>query len=208
MSQTVSNPVTTATLIAGFEEPIQQSQQVFRSVLKAMSEPGTLVQINHAETTPVGFDKSTWQLALSLFDADTNIWLSPSLRQSDAICSNLRFHCQSPLTDSLADADFALCNADEVPALSDLNWGDAEYPDQSTTLVVQVPAISNEPFWQLTGPGIETERGLRIAGLTERFRNDLAASRLRFPLGIDSIYCCDETLVALPRTTLITEETR
>lgn len=193
------------TLIAGFSHPVQQAQQVFRALLKAMSEPGIQVTCRHSETVPAGLNRASWQVALSLLDADTRVWLSPSLAGSDAIISNLRFHCQCTITDDISTADFAIAEASELPLLSDLNWGCPEYPERSTTLIVQVPALSNEPFWHLTGPGIENSRDIRIAGLSDQYRSELIHSRQRFPLGIDTLYCCDETLVALPRTTQIQE---
>ncbi|GAA0690499.1 phosphonate C-P lyase system protein PhnH [Marinobacterium maritimum] len=190
-------------LIAGFADPVQASQQVFRAALKAMSEPGTLMQIDYVEQAPKGLDLSTWQLALSLLDPDTPVWLSPALASSDAVISNLRFHCQCPLVDNPSDADFAIALHSELPLLAELNWGTAEYPDRSTTLMVQVPALSEEAHWTLSGPGIEHTRTLRIAGLSEPFRSDLIRSRQRFPLGIDTFWCCDNRLTALPRTTSI-----
>lgn len=189
-------------LIAGFADPVQASQQVFRAALKVMSEPGTLVDVDYVEEAPKGLDLSTWQLALSLLDPDTRVWLSPTLA-SDAVVSNLRFHCQCPLVESATEADFAIALNTELPQLAELNWGSAEYPDRSTTLVVQVPALSAEPFWSLSGPGIEHTRSLRIAGLPDAFRAELIKSRQRFPLGIDTFWCCGNRLTALPRTTAI-----
>ena len=190
-------------LIAGFADPVQASQQVFRAALKVMSEPGTLVEVDYVEQVPKGLDLSTWQLTLSLLDPDTRVWLSPALAANDAVISNLRFHCQCPLVDKPADADFAIALNSELPQLAELNWGSAEYPDRSTTLVVQVPALSAEPFWTLSGPGIENTRSLRIAGLPDAFRAELIKSRQRFPLGIDTFWCCGNRLTALPRTTAI-----
>lgn len=193
------------TLIAGFTDPVQHAQQIFRDVLKAMSEPGTITRNALCDSTPDGLNRACWQLALSLLDADTRIWLSPRLAANEAVVSNLRFHCQSPLVEEPGDAEFALCDADEIPAMSELYWGCAEYPDRSTTLIIQVPAISDEPFWTLTGPGIEQQRSLRIAGLPEAFRQTLIESRQRFPMGIDTLFCSGDKLAALPRTTRIEE---
>lgn len=190
-------------LIAGFADPVQASQQVFRAALKVMSEPGTLVDVDYVEEAPKGLDLSTWQLTLSLLDPDTRVWLSPTLAASDAVVSNLRFHCQCSLVKSATEADFAIALNTELPQLAQLNWGSAEYPDRSTTLVVQVPALSAEPFWSLSGPGIEHTRSLRIAGLPDVFRAELIKSRQRFPLGIDTFWCCGNRLTALPRTTQI-----
>jgi len=192
-------------LIAGFADPVQASQQVFRAALKVMSEPGTLVEVDYVEQAPKGLGLSTWQLALSLLDPDTRVWLSPTLAANDAVISNLRFHCQCPLVDNPFDADFVIAWHSELPLLAELNWGTAEYPDRSTTLLVQVPALSAEPFWTLSGPGIEHARSLRIAGLPDAFRAELIRSRQRFPLGIDTFWCCDNRMAALPRTTIIKE---
>lgn len=197
--------VVSHTLIPGFSDPVQQGQQVFRGLLTAMSEPGRLIQTSMTDSQPEGMHNTTWQLALSLLDTDTAVWLSPSLKASDPVTSNLRFHCQCRFVDTPATADFAIANHDELPPLEDLNWGTAEYPDRSTTLVIQVPALSAEPFWRLTGPGIKSSRDLRIASLPEQFRSELIRSRERFPRGIDTLFCCDSRLTALPRTTTIAE---
>ena len=194
-------------LIAGFTDPVSATQQVFRAALKAMSEPGTLLQLDYMEQAPNGLDLSTWQLTLSLLDPDTRVWLSPSLRANDAVTSNLRFHCQCPLVNKPAEADFAIALHSELPLLTELNWGTAEYPDRSTTLMVQVASLSDAPDWILSGPGIELTRTLQIGGLSEPFRSDLIHSRQSFPLGIDTFWCCGTQLAALPRTTRIQPRT-
>lgn len=195
-------------LMAGFDYAVQDAQKVFRKVLKAMSEPGTILTADLTDKTPGALSKSSWEIALTLFDAGTKIWLSPTLAGDDAVVSNLRFHCQCPMVSEPAKADFALALADELPELKALNWGNSEYPDQSTTLIVQVEAVTNQTQdndegWCLTGPGIETERGLSVSGLPYSFRLDLVNSRKRFPLGVDCVFCADDQLVALPRSTEI-----
>lgn len=190
-------------LIAGFSDPVQDSQTLFRTLLKAMSEPGLIRQIEQPERAPGPLSLAGWAVALGMLDADTPLWLSRSLMQDSALSSNLRFHCQSPLTACAAEADFALALAAELPELASFNQGCAEYPDRSATLIIQVEGISDEPDWTLTGPGIESERGLTIGGLPQAFTEQLIASRRRFPLGVDCIFVCADQLVALPRSTQI-----
>lgn len=200
-------------LIPGFDDAVQDGQKVFRKVLTAMSEPGRIQTLDLTETGAGLLTQSSWQLALTLFDGDTRIWLSPTLVDDEAVVSNLRFHCQCPMVSEPSEADFVLALADELPVLKAFNWGCSEYPDQSTTLVVQIDgSIGNNPAadstgckWLLTGPGIETERGLMIDGLTEEFCQDLINSRQRFPLGVDCVFCADDQLAALPRSTEISE---
>ncbi|WP_136681512.1 phosphonate C-P lyase system protein PhnH [Neptunomonas sp. XY-337] len=195
--------VSSELLVAGFNDAVHDGQQVFRALLTAMSEPGKLQQPNLIAEGPGALNAISWQVALALLDADTPVWLSERLAADAAIASNLRFHCQSPQVDSPQSAAFALCDASDVPDITLLNMGSAEQPDRSTTLIVQVPAISSEPHWTLTGPGIETERQLRIGGLSSTCVEQLIASRQRFPMGIDCIFCSTDTLVAVPRSTQI-----
>ena len=201
----MSSTLHTDQLIEGFTDAVQESQDCFRSILKAMSEPGLIesLHITSDEQVPCGFEPATWILAQTLFDADTRLWLSPSLTDHEAISSNLRFHCQASITETPAEADFALCGSADIPPLDHLNWGSPEYPDQSTTLIIQTASINTEPHWQLSGPGIPERRFLRIAGLTERFQQELIASRRRFPRGVDCMFTCNNQLAALPRSTQI-----
>ncbi len=56
--------------------------------------------------------------------------------------------------------------------------------------------------------GIAATSALSVAGLPDDFDTQWAANRARFPLGIDLIFVCDNSLVALPRTTRILGEAR
>nr|QQZ51937.1 phosphonate C-P lyase system protein PhnH [Phenylobacterium glaciei] len=82
----------------------------------------------------------------------------------------MRFHCGAPLTEDPKAAAFALItDLASSPALTAFNMGDAKYPDRSTTLVVQLPALEGGPQVELTGPGIKTEMTLSLAGLPDGF---------------------------------------
>ncbi|MCV6588994.1 MAG: phosphonate C-P lyase system protein PhnH [Marinobacterium sp.] len=194
-------------LIAGFENPVAQCQQAFRQLLSATSEPGTLQTMVATDAQPAGLNTASWSLALSLFDADCTVWLSPVLAAQPALVSNLLFHCQTRLVEHADEADFALCNADELDTLQPFSFGSAEYPATSTSLILQVPALSDEcslsagSGWTLTGPGIKFSRHLCVAGLQDSLQQELIHSRNRFPCGIDCFFTCDHTLVALPRST-------
>lgn len=200
----MNNTLHTNQLTEGFTDAVHQSQTCFRSILKAMSEPGLIETLTIDAPPPQGMEPACWALLLTLLDVNTSVWLSPSLAASDSITSNLRFHCQATMVEDPQAAGFALCNFFDIPPPDQLNRGSPEYPDQSTTLIIQTPAISNEPQWQLSGPGIPSHRPLHIAGLSERFQQELISSRKYFPGGIDCIFTCNNQLTALPRSTRIT----
>lgn len=184
----------------GFSDPVLDSQSTFRKVLDAMSRPGVAVSLDVA-AAPTGLNGASAALALTLMDFDTPIYLSESL-QSDAVTSWLRFHCSAPLTEAPREAAFAiLAESDAWPMLDQFNPGDAKYPDLSTTLILQVEALTGGPEIGLTGPGIQDEAIVSPRGLPEDFWDVRAKNVAAFQLGVDCFITSGHGLFGLPRTT-------
>lgn len=188
---------------AGFAEPAMASQAVFRHSLSALSRPGTILAMTSDAQAPAGVAPAANALLLALLDQDTRVWLSPALAGGPA-GAYLRFHTGCSIANEPAAADFALvANAAELPALETFAQGSDERPDLSTTLVVQVEALSSSEGWRLTGPGIRSSARLAARGLGSEFVAQWAGNRKRFPRGVDLFLACGSVLCALPRTTLI-----
>lgn len=81
-------------LLTGFTQPIDQSQQTFRLILKVLSEPGHLVTLQGSPTWDRLNAASTAAL-LTLTDQETPIQLSPELESEQAL-TNIRFHSGAP----------------------------------------------------------------------------------------------------------------
>jgi alpha-D-ribose 1-methylphosphonate 5-triphosphate synthase subunit PhnH len=190
-----------AGLCAGFDDQVQQSQQVFRRALTALSEPGTLQHVPESQA-PEGIHIASYQLCLALLDAETPLWVAPSLR-TDALVSALRFHCGCRLVDEPGQAEFALTPPNFDSDLSRFAQGSHEYPDRSTTVIVQVESLDSDGDWVLSGPGIEGIRRVGIAGLDPRWPGMLADNRSRFPCGVDLLFTAGTGLIGLPRTTRV-----
>ena len=188
-------------LCAGFDDPVQQSQQVFRHILTALSEPGTL-QYLHVGEAPEGVHIASYRVCLALLDAETPLWIDPSLKTS-ALVSALRFHCGCPVVDDPGRAEFALTTPDFGGDLSLFAQGSHEYPDRSTTLIVQVDSLDAPIDFTLSGPGIDGIRRVGIAGLDSRWPGMLADNRRRFPCGVDLLFTAGTSLMGLPRTTQV-----
>ena len=205
------------TITTAFEDAVHDSQQCFRLLLKAMSEPGELVTLDRSE----GFGamhKAATQTLLSLSDNATPIWLSESHLKDAAIRENIRFHCGSPVTETQNSASFAVI-AEQDLADFDCNkatfsLGCEEYPDQSTTVIVELSSLSNGSVANkskdgitltLSGPGIESQSMLNIGAVSTEFQHFLQGRQghFAFPLGIDLILVCDEIITCLPRTTVV-----
>lgn len=183
-------------------DPAHDSQRLFRQILQAMSEPGSLHEL-HVPCPPqdalVG--PALWGALLTLCDLDTQLWIAPTL-DSPELRDALHFHTGCRLTDVPSDADFALVTPDTLACEIDFAIGNDSYPDRSTTLLIAVEYLSNDGPWQLNGPGIETQRWLGI-GSADALMNRLSANRSRFPCGFDAILTCGERLAAIPRSTRI-----
>lgn len=205
------------TITTAFKDAVHDSQQCFRLLLKAMSEPGEIVTLEMSE----GFGamhKAATQTLLSLSDNATPIWLSESHLKDAAIRENIRFHCGSPVTERQNSASFAVIAEQD---LADFDWNNAtfslgceEYPDQSTTVIVELGSLTNGSdaspskgglTLTLSGPGIESQSVLNIGAVSQAFQLFLQErlEHFAFPLGIDLILVSDESIACLPRTTLV-----
>jgi alpha-D-ribose 1-methylphosphonate 5-triphosphate synthase subunit PhnH len=98
---------------------------------------------------------------------------------------------------------FAFAMADECPALAELDAGNSEYPDRSTTLVIEVPHLAAPGPLVLRGPGIETAHTAQISGLSPKFWAERAMLHEIFPRGIDIVFVAGAAALALPRTTRV-----
>lgn len=188
---------------AGFADPVFDSQRAYRDCLATLSRPGTLACVATPEDVVRGLWPAAGALLLALLDQDTRLWLSPSLANG-RVESSLRFHTGCAMVASPGAADFALVAAPhELPALEAFAAGTDEHPERSTTLVLQVPALSTEGGWRLTGPGIQAQAQVRAEGLGAAFLAQWEANRQRFPRGIDLFLSSGDRLCGLPRTTRI-----
>lgn len=201
-------------------DPVHDSQRLFRQLLTAMSEPGTLHTLK-APTPPVDdIGVALWGSLLTLCDLDTRVWLAPGL-DTPALRKALAFHTGCRLTAAPEQADFALLTPHEMRDMPSLNQGFSqnvaqdfaqgsdEYPDRSTTLLVALDVLDADDTmsgtWRLRGPGIADQRTLRVGARARPLMMRLVTNRGCFPCGLDAILTCGERLAALPRTTRLEE---
>lgn len=197
-------PLNLAELRPGFSEPVRDSQSVFRALLTATAQPGTVVELGKALTPQAGLNQAAAAVLLTLADQDTLVWLEPSLR-GGAVESWLRFHTSCPLTDQPEQAAFAVLMNSGLSSgmLSRFNQGDAKYPDLATTVVVMVPDLHSGSTLVLEGPGIESVAEIAPEGLPDFFWSERADLVAHFQFGIDVMLCAEAALVSIPRTTRI-----
>lgn len=187
--------------IKGFTTPIHDSQKTFRQVLLAMSEPGKWQKVAPVETIDM-LNIGTVSLVLSLLDADTTLWL-PEEWQTKKVKANLTFHSGCKITSNQSIAHFAIYSLAQFLAEKSIQFslGNDRYPDQSTTIVIQLSEETRlyESHWQ--GPGIKATRSCHLP-INEDFWK-IRQQLTRFPCGIDFIFTQGDMILGLPRTTQV-----
>lgn len=192
------------TLTGGFAEPVFQAQSVFKAMMDAMARPGSIQTLSPDAAPPAPMGAAAGAIALTLCDHDTPVWLSPALNKS-AVPGWLSFHTGATVTTEKAEARFAF--VDSGMALSTFGLfapGTQEYPDRSTTVVIEIAALEGGKMLALMGPGIKTVTEIAPVGLPETFIRLWNENRALFPRGVDIVLAAGSSFLCLPRTTKIT----
>jgi alpha-D-ribose 1-methylphosphonate 5-triphosphate synthase subunit PhnH len=193
---------TVAELPAGFADKVLSAQSTFRCVMNAMARPGSVQRIVSAAGTPPAMMRGTAAIARTLFDHDTPVWLDARMSAPADVANWLKFHTSAPVVADSSIASFALvADPENLPALDRFAFGSNEYPDRSTTLVLQVESLTDGPIVELRGPGIDGMAALRASIQPRDLFERLAINATLFPRGIDVVLVHDDSIVAIPRTT-------
>lgn len=194
--------IDTTDLKPGLADPVHDSQAIFRDLLSAMARPGRPVRLSRAVEAPAPLDPATAVAALTLVDNDTPLWID-WIADTPPVRAYLKFHCGCPIEERSQMAAFALVtDPSNMPRLALLAQGVDQYPDRSATLFLQLPSLEDGPVVSLVGPGIQDRAVIRPAGLPDWFWNDWRLNAAQFPLGVDIILTCGETVIGLPRSIL------
>lgn len=177
-----------AALTGGFTDPAPEAARAFRAVLNAMARPGVVERVAGA-LPPAPLSVAAGVLLLTLTDRTTPIFLSLS-HDLPLIRDWIAFHTGAPPAPA-QEAVFALGDWEGLQPLSRFAIGTPDYPDRSATLIVEVAALAPATH-RLTGPGIRGASVQRLPGVRPE---------ARFPLGLDLILTCGDSLAGLPRTT-------
>jgi len=177
----------------------------------ALSLPGQpqtldLSLSNPAMQIPENAHAAAAALLLALLDQDCKVWLSGGFANTHA-AAWLRFHTGCTLVTNSIEADFVwIAHANELPAFENLAQGNAQYPELSATCVVQVMEYGTVPSadaWTLSGPGVNGTGHLKLAGLSDNFVSARRSSQVHAPCGIDFFFTHNDSLIGLPRSSLV-----
>jgi alpha-D-ribose 1-methylphosphonate 5-triphosphate synthase subunit PhnH len=131
------------------------------------------------EGTPVYFDEAA--------AGDAAAWVS--------------FHTGAPATVRSEAAQFAVVtDPARLPPFELFAQGSQDYPDRSTTILLQLDDLSGGMPLRLEGPGIDGAAEARPRPLPEDFARRLQRNRALFPRGVDLVLASPSALLALPRS--------
>jgi len=191
-----------AELPAGFADKVLAAQSTFRAVMEATARPGTVQRITASVGVPAPVMRGTAAIALTLFDHDTPVWLDHRMAEAASVAGWIKFHTSAPVIADSSVSQFALIgDGDALPRLDRFCLGSSEYPDRSTTLILQAESLTKGPAYVLQGPGIDGTAFLRATIAPEDLFERLAVNTTLFPRGIDVVLVHDDAIVAIPRTT-------
>ena len=207
-------------LVPSFSNPVLDAQAFFRKLLTAMSSPAKPFLLPHLPQQPdpaSPFSAGMAATALTLCDSQSAIWLQPEA-DTPTVRHYLRFYCGAVFAQSLQEARFAFIACPQtMPRLSAFAQGTAQYPEQSTTLVLAASfAGSGQPLLA-KGPGIGGEQGatrrFTCGALPEWFWADWMENHKAFPLGVDMLLLDEQAehgaaLMAFPRTSAVLSATK
>lgn len=189
------------TILPGFQDTVHDAQQSFRQILAALARPGQVQKIGTEVPAPPGLMCATAAAALTLLDLEITVWLQPGF--DHGVPQWLVFHTGCRMIDLPAQADFAMVgDASRCPELAAFHQGQDEHPEASTTVLVQVPALTGGEVVQLQGPGIDGKVTVAPQVAAE-FWHQWRQNTRRYPLGVDVLLLSGPNLLGLPRTARI-----
>lgn len=180
----------------GFADTVADSQATFRALLDATAHPGRSVRLAARVEPPTRLSRAATAVLLTLADSDTILALPPD---ADAARDFLAFHTGAEFG-PIRQADFVVAPA--LPLLDDLRDGTDEEPEAGATLIVELPALAGGAALRLRGPGIDQTKTID-SPLADDFPQWWHENHLRFPRGVDLIFCADDSLLSLPRSVTV-----
>ncbi|WP_439103811.1 phosphonate C-P lyase system protein PhnH [Celeribacter marinus] len=181
-------------LSGGFTNAPVQSAHAFRALLEALARPGTIHNI-HGASGPAPLSAAAATLILTLCDPETPLHLSGAF-DCAVVRDWVTFHTGAPLVGA-HHAAVVVGAWDDLSAVDQFAIGTAEYPDRSTTVIVEMDRLTACGA-ALTGPGIKDRAALNLPRSDVFVRN---ASL--FPLGLDFYFTAGTKVAGLPRTTRV-----
>lgn len=178
-------------------DPVFDAQAHYRLLLDAMARPGEVRNLPVTGMNPPSLLRPAAALVgFALLNADVSFYAR------GPVVDYLRENTDAVVAEAM-DADFLfLQGTDPAMLIDEAKVGTLPYPEGGATVVLSVDALAGGPLAvMLTGPGIERENTLHIAGLNAGVLEAVQRQNQEFPLGVDLVLADAEGRIAcIPRS--------
>jgi alpha-D-ribose 1-methylphosphonate 5-triphosphate synthase subunit PhnH len=169
-------------------DEIFDAQEHYRLVLDSMARPGKINVMPRLElTTPQGIHAAGALVGFALLNSDVSFYVDgPS---AEDVSLYLLVNTSAKPAEA-EEADYVYLNGTaSAEILYRLKTGTLPYPENSATAIVAVEELGGETGLVLTlsGPGVDGERQLSVAGIDTGLLEALVTINAEFPLGIDLV---------------------
>jgi alpha-D-ribose 1-methylphosphonate 5-triphosphate synthase subunit PhnH len=173
-------------------DPVADTQQCFRTLVAAMSRPGT---VHETPTSPADH-----AVLATLVDHEVSCYTTDETIRT-ALANEGR------LTEaSMTAADIVHATTPTDGAVETLRSGSLTEPSEGATIVYRVTELipesanSSATTLSLSGPGIKDTRTLAVEGLPASEATSISRAQSEYPQGVDVIVATETALAALPRS--------
>jgi alpha-D-ribose 1-methylphosphonate 5-triphosphate synthase subunit PhnH len=170
----------------------------FQAVLSALEHPGVVVHLPKYNGSPWPLNSASTALLTTWVNPETPVWTDLCWDSDPAAWLQQTCACSLVTEPCMARVVF-VADPLRIPPLKQFYLGEDDQLERSTTLILQVNGFSvpNGRLREVSGGG--RSRQARPTGLPLRFWSDWDDQRRYLPFGIDVVFTCADTLVALPR---------
>ena len=183
-------------------DEIFDAQAHYRLLLDSMARPGKINVMPSLElTTPQGIHAAGALVGFALLNSDVSFYVDGPSAEDVSLYLLVNTSARPAEAET---ADYVYLNGTaDADILYRLKTGTLPYPESSATVIAAVEELGGETGLVLTlsGPGVDGERQLSVAGLNTALLEALVTINAEFPLGID-LMLTDPTgrIACIPRS--------
>ena len=163
----------------------------FRSILYAFDHPGAVVHLPKSEGLPWPLNSASAAVLAAWINPGTPVWTDLDWDSEPAAWLLEACGCNLVTEPCMARVSL-IVEPFRMPSLTRFHLGEDDQPEISASLILQVDGFSGAR---------SGHRGLPLtpSGLPRRFWSEWNNQRRLLPLGVDVLFTCADTVVALPR---------
>ncbi len=179
------------------------AQKMFRSILEAVSNPGTIINICEYSNKLYGDYKTLLSVASAILDNEVSFNTCNDLcLYSDIISLTLSKEAQLDKADYVFITDVSKNKIGEI--IKHAKYGTLKDPHKSATIIISVDEIIGIVNSTISGPGINIAKELHITSYIDEVISARDSLFYEYPTGIDLIFVCKNgDIMAIPRKTKI-----